>query len=353
MTTTSTTSPPQQWSPDHDTRILTDVEPAIFIDRDNTLIHNEGDLGDPEQVRLKDGVAEGLAALRTAGYRLVVITNQGGVARGRYSEADVDAVHQRIASVIEQTTSQRPVIDRFYYCPYHPEGTVDEYRRDHPWRKPHPGMLLQAARDMNLDLASSWLIGDQPRDVQAGRAAGCRTILLTDDENIVHESRPTAAVKDFAESVELILRQTAEQRPVTNGASTKTTSRRKARKKRAAETSPAESASPTVPETRVPTTAAPPEQSRPRRSMSDTPAEPTEQLRRTMIDLTEELRTQRQRRAEFTPLKMAAGLTQLLVLLLALLGLLQLSNPAALMSWLAFAVLMQLVTITLLLFENR
>ena len=158
------------------------MDTAVFLDRDNTLIANDGDLGDPEEVHLLRGVAEGLRTLREAGYRLVVVSNQGGVARGAFTEDDVDAVHQKIATLVDRGASGQDVINRFYYCPYHPEATVEEYRRDHPWRKPQPGMLLQAARDMNLDLARSWIIGDQPRDVEAGRAAGCHTMLLTRDD---------------------------------------------------------------------------------------------------------------------------------------------------------------------------
>ena len=91
------------------------MQPAVFLDRDNTLIANDGDLGDPGQVRLLDGVAQGLAALREAGFRLVVITNQGGVARGRYGEADVDAVHQEIASQVDLEGGRTGIIERFYY----------------------------------------------------------------------------------------------------------------------------------------------------------------------------------------------------------------------------------------------
>ena len=155
------------------------VDAAVFLDRDNTLIANDGDLGDPKLVRLVEGVGAGLGALRDAGYRLVVVTNQGGVARGRFSESDVDAVHQRLAALLDQAAGCSNLIDRFYYCPYHPEGPVERYRRDHPWRKPHPGMLLKAAQDLGLDLARSWMVGDGDGDMAAGRAAGCRTVLVS------------------------------------------------------------------------------------------------------------------------------------------------------------------------------
>lgn len=153
---------------------------AVFLDRDNTLIHNDGDLGDPEQVRLIQGVASAVASLCGLGYKIVVVTNQGGVARGKYTEEDVHAVNQRISDLVT-TGANGAKIDRYYYCPYHPEGTVSRYRKEHPNRKPAPGMLLEAARDMGLDLSQSWTIGDQVRDIQAGLAAGTRAILLRQD----------------------------------------------------------------------------------------------------------------------------------------------------------------------------
>lgn len=156
------------------------MEPAIFLDRDNTIIHNDGDLGDPQQVELLQGAASAIASLCGLGFKIVVVTNQGGVARGKYTEQDVDAVHERIRHLVAAQCSGAR-IDRFYYCPYHPQATVMRYKQEHPWRKPQPGMLLQAASDLNLDMARSWMIGDQMRDIEAGDAAGVRTILLRAD----------------------------------------------------------------------------------------------------------------------------------------------------------------------------
>lgn len=152
---------------------------AVFLDRDNTIIHNDGDLGDPAQVRLIQGAASAIASIKGLGFRVIVVTNQGGVARGKYGEADVDAVNNRINEIIKNVSGVG--IDRFYYCPFHPQGTVEKYRREHPWRKPQPGMLLQAAQDADLDLGQCWMVGDQQRDSDAGAAAGVRTILLTPD----------------------------------------------------------------------------------------------------------------------------------------------------------------------------
>jgi D,D-heptose 1,7-bisphosphate phosphatase len=153
---------------------------AIFLDRDNTIIHNDADLGDPDKVRLIQGTSTAIASLCGLGYKVVVITNQGGVARGKYTEEDVHAVHQRIDELVAAGANGAK-IEAFYYCPYHPDGTVSRYRKEHPGRKPGPGMLQEAARDLGLDLSQSWTIGDQVRDVQAGLAAGTRAILLRQD----------------------------------------------------------------------------------------------------------------------------------------------------------------------------
>lgn len=300
------------------------MEPAVFLDRDNTLIHNDGDLGDPQLVRVVDDVPRGLKSLHEAGFRLVVVTNQAGVARGKFTEHDVDMVHQRIASMIDEQAHGLGLIDRFYYCPYHPEAVVPEYRRDHPWRKPHPGMLLQAARDMGLDLSHSWLVGDQERDIAAGRAAGCRTVLVSRDPQLASRAGATAVVPDFAQAVEWIVRLP----PVSdNGSSAASTSSPVAWPARSTEPAPA--------------------------SPPPTPAGEVDRLRRAISDLAEELRSDRQRRAEFTSLTMAAGFSQLLALALAVLGLLQLANATAFNQWMLGAVLVQLIAITLVLLDLK
>jgi D-glycero-D-manno-heptose 1,7-bisphosphate phosphatase len=164
--------------------------PAVFLDRDDTLIAcnaitPDGDLFDPALVRLLPGVSEALASLRAAGFFLGVVTNQGAVARGKCSIADVEAVHARLRALLPG------LIDDIRFCPYHPNGSVPAYTREHPWRKPAPGMILDLAHAHSLDLARSWLIGDAPRDAAAGKAAGCRTILITAD----------AASPDTADSI--------------------------------------------------------------------------------------------------------------------------------------------------------
>jgi D-glycero-D-manno-heptose 1,7-bisphosphate phosphatase len=308
--------------------MLAVVQTAVFLDRDNTLIANEGDLGDPAAVRLLDGVAGGLKALREAGHRLIVVTNQGGVARGEFTEDDVDAVHQRIAVLVDEAADGQNLIDRFYYCPYHPQAELSEYRRDHPWRKPHPGMLLQAARDLDLDLAQCWLIGDRRRDAEAASAAGCRAVLVRQDheETDAENARPAAVVGSFAEAVEIILSGDCPPTPAEE--------EEEAALSLAAPAHPV-SAGPIRP-----------------RAARDDDSELTV-LRRTIADLAEEIRTERMRRSEFTGFRLAAGLCQLLALLLALLGLLQLDSSGAFFRWMIGAALVQLLTIAILLLDLK
>jgi D-glycero-D-manno-heptose 1,7-bisphosphate phosphatase len=153
--------------------------PAVFFDRDNTLIACDGYLGDPDGVKLCPGAAESIARLRARGFAIVVVSNQSGVGRGYFDEDAVRAVNARLDALLLAADSEA-IIDRHEFCPFHPEATVEAYRRDSDLRKPAPGMLLKAAREMDLDLHQSWLIGDTPRDIDAGAAAGCRTILLRD-----------------------------------------------------------------------------------------------------------------------------------------------------------------------------
>ncbi len=148
---------------------------AVFLDRDGTLVDDPGYLRDPGQVRLLPGAGQAVAALRRAGLKVVVVTNQSGVARGLLDEACLAAIHDRMRRLLAEHGAQ---LDGLYYCPYHPDGVVQAYRRESDWRKPGCGMLVAAARDLGLDLGASWMIGDSPRDVEAGRRAGCRTILL-------------------------------------------------------------------------------------------------------------------------------------------------------------------------------
>jgi D-glycero-D-manno-heptose 1,7-bisphosphate phosphatase len=150
---------------------------AIFFDRDNTLIVNNGYLGDPNGVVLVEGAAEAVAMARDLGYLVVTASNQSGVARGMFTEDDVRAVDARMDELLRQANA-KAIIDLHEFCPFHPEAKADKYRMDSDLRKPKPGMLLRAARQLDLDLGRCWMIGDSPRDIEAGKAAGCRTIMV-------------------------------------------------------------------------------------------------------------------------------------------------------------------------------
>jgi D-glycero-D-manno-heptose 1,7-bisphosphate phosphatase len=151
----------------------TNARRAVFIDRDDTLLDDPGYLSDPAGVVLLPGAARAVARLRQAGWLVVLVTNQSGIARGLLDEPTLDRIHEELG---RQLDAEGTALDGIYYCPYLAEAVVAAYRQDSPLRKPNPGMLLQAAEDLHIDLPASWMIGDSERDVQAGRRAGCRTI---------------------------------------------------------------------------------------------------------------------------------------------------------------------------------
>ncbi|HEY1922616.1 MAG TPA: HAD family hydrolase [Tepidisphaeraceae bacterium] len=153
-------------------------KPAIFFDRDNTLIACDGYLGDPAAVKLIPGAAEAISRARDLGFNIVIFSNQSGVARGHFTEEAVNAVNEKMAQLLLQE-NPRAKIDLSEFCPFHPEATVEKYKKDSDLRKPKPGMILSAAASLDLDLRTSWVVGDAPRDIEAGYAAGCRTILVT------------------------------------------------------------------------------------------------------------------------------------------------------------------------------
>jgi D,D-heptose 1,7-bisphosphate phosphatase len=150
--------------------------PAVFFDRDGVLNVDHAYVHKPEQIEWVPGAVEAVRRLNKLGYHVVVVTNQSGVARGYYGEDSVFALH---AWMREELAAQGAVIDAFYHCPYHPEGTVAEYCRDHDDRKPGPGMILRAFKDLGIDRDGSFLIGDRESDIAAARAAGIPGFLFS------------------------------------------------------------------------------------------------------------------------------------------------------------------------------
>ncbi|GLH73176.1 D,D-heptose 1,7-bisphosphate phosphatase [Geothrix limicola] len=158
---------------------------AVFLDRDGVLVEDRGLLVDAEDIRIYEGVPEALARLHRAGFALVVVSNQAVVARGLLSEAGMRRLQETLEARLQAQGA--PAFDGFYYCPHHPSATLPEYRVDCGCRKPRPGMLLKAAEDLGLDLASSYMVGDRPTDLQAGHRAGCLGIWVQSGR---HADRP-------------------------------------------------------------------------------------------------------------------------------------------------------------------
>jgi histidinol-phosphate phosphatase family protein len=184
----------------------TDNNRAVFLDKDGTLIEDIPYNVDPEKIRLAPGAAEGLAMLHESGYRLVVVSNQSGVARGHFAEQALAGVERSLRRLLEAFGVP---LDGFYYCPHHPDGTVAPYAVECSCRKPAPGMLRRAAAELRLDLSESWMIGDILDDVECGRRAGCRTVLIDNGNETKWKSgrrrRPHHVVADLAEAARRIV----------------------------------------------------------------------------------------------------------------------------------------------------
>lgn len=181
----------------------TDKRPAVFLDKDGTLIE---DVPGGITLHLLPGVPEGLRLLHLAGFLLVVVTNQGGVAQGRFTEDHVK--HMEGGLRLAFTTCQIPLAG-FYYCPHHPDGNVKGYGIHCLCRKPKPGLLLRAASDLGIDLERSWMVGDILHDVEAGHWAGCRTVLIdngNETEWVMNETRwPDYLADGMLKAARLIL----------------------------------------------------------------------------------------------------------------------------------------------------
>ncbi len=151
------------------------MRPAIFFDRDGTLNEEVGYAGRPEQFHIFPYAAAAVRAVNDAGWAAVLVTNQAGVARGYYAEA---AIHELHAILRDNLAAGGAQLDSVYYCPHHPDGVVAGYTGVCACRKPAPGMLRQAERELDLDLARSWVIGDRYHDVDLAHAVGARAVLV-------------------------------------------------------------------------------------------------------------------------------------------------------------------------------
>lgn len=179
---------------------------AIFLDKDGTLIEDVPYNCDVSRIRLLPGSREGLRRLQAAGYALIVVSNQPGVAHGFFSTEALDQVETTLRGLLADEGVR---LDGFYYCPHHPDGRLPGYATVCDCRKPSPGLLVQAASDYGVDLQASWMVGDILHDVEAGRRAGCRTILIdngheTEWDPGVYRS-PHAMAADVSSAADIIL----------------------------------------------------------------------------------------------------------------------------------------------------
>ena len=151
------------------------MKPAVFIDRDGTILDELGYVVPGSEIRIYPFSAPAIVKLTDAGFPVVVITNQGGIALGMYDHAFVDETHAGLAEALARKGAS---ITKWYYCPHHPEGKVPEFTRVCDCRKPGTAMLQTAARELGLDLDRSWVVGDQWRDIELARRAGARGVLV-------------------------------------------------------------------------------------------------------------------------------------------------------------------------------
>ncbi len=192
------------------------MDPAVFLDKDGTLIEDVPYNVDPALVRLMPGARDALRLLHDAGFRLFVITNQSGVARGYFGEDDIAALGVHLTRML---TDWGTPLDGFYFCPHLPGGSVEAFAVECGCRKPEPGLILEAARLHHLDLARSWFLGDIASDIEAGRRSGCRTILVGPPAQVEPEllqgAAPDHIASDLREAARIVVNG---PRPVTAAA---------------------------------------------------------------------------------------------------------------------------------------
>ncbi len=151
------------------------MRPAVFLDRDGTMIHEAGYLGRLDDLRWFGWTADAIRLLNRAGFLVCVTTNQGGIGLGLYTETFLHELHARMAATLEQNGAR---VDGWFYCPHHPSAIIEDLRRECDCRKPRPGMIRQAAERFDIDLDASFVVGDKLADVGLASQAGARGILV-------------------------------------------------------------------------------------------------------------------------------------------------------------------------------
>lgn len=162
---------------------LHNKQKAVFLDRDGTINKYVGFLRDINDFELLPGVAQAIKKINESGYLVIVVTNQPVIARGEVTINKLNEIHNKMETLLGK---EGAYVDAIYYCPHHPhkgyEGEVPELKIDCECRKPKPGMLIQASKDFNIDLSKSWMIGDSENDILSGKKAGCKTVLVGEDD---------------------------------------------------------------------------------------------------------------------------------------------------------------------------
>ena len=338
--------------------------PAVLFDRDNTLIACDDYLGDASKVALVAGAADAVARARKLGYATVVFSNQSGVARGYFGEDAVHAVNQRLDELLADA-NPKAVIGRHDFCPYHPDASIEKYRQDSPLRKPAPGMIHAAAEALALDLPRSWVIGDAPRDIEAGRAAGCRTILFTDPAlksspaaQVDSKVQPDYICSTLKEAIDFIEANT--QRAAAEEAEPE-------RPPDPAESSASESAPSSSRENldlvadmsldlprKEPGNRQGAAEADRTISSSPAPAPSTSKLESLALDILHELRRRHEQpEQDFSVSKLLAGIVQVIVLFVLFLALLNRGDAKALTPLLLLALTLQAMTIALLIMGRQ
>lgn len=184
------------------------MTPALFLDRDGVINREINYLYRIADFQFIDGAFSTCRAFQAAGYRIIVVTNQGGIGRGYYTEADF---HTLNSWMIQQFQTEGVEIAQTYFSPHHPTHGIGDYRCDHPDRKPNPGMILRAQRDWQIDLSASVLVGDKESDIQSGLNAGVRQNILVRSGHVIDEanSQATAIADSIADVPQLVLPQLA------------------------------------------------------------------------------------------------------------------------------------------------
>ncbi len=170
---------------------------AVFLDRDDTIARDVPYCSRPEDLELLPGVGEGIRLLNESGFKVIIITNQSGIARGYFTEEMLGEIHQKMKDDLAKCGAH---IDAIYYCPHHPDDGCD-------CRKPKPALAFQAAKEHHINLSRSFLIGDKLQDIEAGHFAGCKTVLIspveTSETLLQGKVKPDFTARDFIQAVQL------------------------------------------------------------------------------------------------------------------------------------------------------